>query len=159
MSDRIEHDINMVAKVIQQIFPTKDIKNKIAKTTRIGRSNPESSSARPLRTVFSDTRTKFEVLTSSDKLNDSKDENLKQIRISVDRTQFELDQRKMPKEELERRIMDGETNLVTIRGEIIKKDIIANANTERGIVTLTESQLNKRNYKNPKQPLAGARTN
>ena len=139
MSDRIEHDINMVAKVIQQIFPTKDTKNKIA--------------------VFSDTRTKFEVLTSSDKLNDSKDENLKQIRISVDRTQFELDQRKMLKEELERRIMDGETYLVTIRGEIIKKDIIANENTERGIVTLTESQLNKRNYKNPKQPLAGARTN
>ena len=136
----------MVAKVIQQIFPTKDIKNKIAKTTRLGRSNPESSSARPLRIVFSDTRTKFEVLTSSDKLNDSKDENLKQIRISVDRTQFELDQRKMLKEELERRIMDGETNLVIIRGEIIKKDIIANANTERGIVTLTESQLNKRSY-------------
>ena len=65
----------------------------------------------------------------------------------------------MLKEELERRIMDSETNLVIIRGEIIKKDIIAKANTERGIVTLTESQLNKRNYKNPKQHLAGARTN
>ena len=44
-------------------------------------------------------------------------------------------------------------------GVIINKDIIANTNTERGIVTLIESQLNKRNHKNPRQPQVEGRRN
>ena len=115
----VRHDINMVKRVNSVSAEVKDIDRQIVSIHRLGKSNPDK--ARPLRVVFSKAKTKFDLLTNSFKLSTSENNEMRKVKLAIDRTQSEMIAHKSLIEESERRRSNGESNLIIRKGHIVSK--------------------------------------
>ena len=133
---RVRHDINMVKSVNSASAEVKDIDKQIVSIHRLGKNNPDK--ARPLRVVFSKAKTKFDLLTNSFKLSTSENNEMRKVKLAIDRTQSEMNEHKRLIEEIERRKSHGESNLIIRKGRIVSKsDVQGNRPAAAGSINET----------------------
>ena len=96
--------------------------SKIEKIVRLGRATPNTS--RPICIQFRDTETKRTVISKAYKLKDS---IFRHVAIARDLTPKQRVEQKIVYEEMKRRKLAGETDLVIRRGEIVNKSSITNS--------------------------------
>ena len=133
---RVRHDINMVKRVNSASAEVKDIDKQIVSIHRLGKNNPDK--ARPLRVVFSKAKTKFDLLTNSFKLSTSENDEMRKVKLAIDRTQSEMNEHKRLIEEIERRKSHGESNLIIRKGRIVSKsDVQGNRPAAAGSINET----------------------
>ena len=88
VEERIQHDTDMVVRMIEAISDLNDPKGKLGSVTRLGKFIP--GRARPIRIKFREQRDKIDLLSQTYKLAESRDEEVKKMKVSIDRTKQKM---------------------------------------------------------------------
>ena len=117
---RVNHDKEMVDKIAKFILETEDsIKNQIVSVARLGKFTP--GKIRPLRVIFKNTNVKFDLLSAAYKLKNCNEEPINIVRLTLDRTQMEVESYRKVLEDFQQRKAKGE-QVTMKRGQIVQID-------------------------------------
>ena len=115
---RLAHEKNKIKEITDEIAVT-DIN--VVDSFRLGRYDPSKKGPRPLKIKLESHHQQLNVLKAARLLSSSKIENMKKIYIKKDLTQKERQDYQKLREALKAREAKGETDLIIINGQIVKK--------------------------------------
>ena len=147
-------DYDKVREIIKTLDLPEHVNVDIRSMYRLGDSNKTD---RPLKIILQNPGVRFELLKRSRKLTESRDADVRQVVLSLDRTVKERTTYRVLKKEIKERETKGETDLFIRRGKIVSRPsavkILAPGSSKKPMVlSLDKKQMDKQVKKSKFRP-------